>query len=258
MRTGGLKMIKKLLGVALLVPALSLAAVPEMELDKAPVSMDQASLQHGAKLFVNYCLNCHGASFMRYNRLQDIGLSEDLIRDNLLFTADKVGEPMTIALRREDGKQWFGAAPPDLSVIARAEAARAEGQGTGADWLYTYLRSFYRDPERPTGWNNKVFHNVAMPNVLYELQGEQVAHITKKDDGEGGQYEEVNLELAKPGTLSKEQYDKSVADLVSYLVWMGEPVAQERKTIGTYVLIFLAALFVLTYALKKNYWKDVH
>jgi ubiquinol-cytochrome c reductase cytochrome c1 subunit len=179
----------------------------------------------GAKLFVNYCLNCHGASYMRYNRLQQIGLSEQMIKDNLMFTADKIGEPMRIAMQRDEAKVWFGAAPPDLTVIARS---RASEFGSGADWLYTYLRSFYRDSERPTGWNNVIFENVGMPHVLYELQGEQVAKVTE-DDGHGGKVKEISLEQGKPGKMSKEEYDKATADLVSYLVWMGEPMAEPAR-----------------------------
>ena len=247
--------MKKLLTSLLFAPLLALASGPELHLDKAPVSTDPAALQHGAKLFVNYCLNCHGASYLRYNRLQEIGLSEQAIKDNLMFTAEKIGEPMRIAMQREEAKAWFGAAPPDLTVISRS---RASEFGSGADWLYTYLRSFYRDAERPTGWNNKIFENVGMPHVLYELQGEQVAKIEEKDDGHGAKIKEITLELAKPGKLSKEEYDKATADLVSYLVWMGEPMAEKRKGIGTAVIAFLGLLFVLSYLLKKNYWKDIH
>ena len=247
-------MIKKLLGAVILLPALAFAS-EAVHLDKAPVSMDPASLQHGAKIFVNYCLNCHGASYQRYNRLRDIGLSEELIKDNLMFTADKIGEQMKIALRAADGKAWFGATPPDLTVIARA---RASEFGSGGDWLYTYLRSFYRDTERPTGWNNTIFPNVGMPHVLWQLQGDQIAKVTEEDDGHGNMVKHIELEQGKAGMLSKEEYDKTVADLVSYLVWMGEPIAQTRQTIGTWVLAALALLFVLALALKKAYWKDVH
>jgi len=250
-----MNLIKKLLGAALLVPTLALASGAELHLDKAPVSKDPANLQNGAKLFVNYCLNCHGASYLRYNRLTDIGLTEQQIKDNLMFTADKVGEQMKIALRREDGKKWFGAAPPDLTVIARS---RASEFGSGADWIYTYLRGFYRDSERPTGWNNVVFENVGMPHILWELQGEQHAKISQVDDGHGGKKKEIELELVKPGKLSKAEYDQAVADLVSFMVWMGEPVAETRKTIGAFVLAGLAVLFALSFALKKAYWKDIH
>mgnify|MGYP002135876725 FL=1 len=255
MKIRGISLVKKLLATALFAPLLAVASGPELHLDKAPVSTDPAALANGAKLFVNYCLNCHGASYMRYNRLQQIGLSEQMIKDNLMFTADKVGEPMRIAMQREEAKVWFGAAPPDLTVIARS---RASEFGSGADWLYTYLRGFYRDSERPTGWNNVIFENVGMPHVLYELQGEQVAKVTEADDGHGGKVKTISLEQGKPGKMSKEEYDKATADLVSYLVWMGEPMADTRKTIGTVVLAFLGLLFVLSYLLKKNYWKDVH
>ncbi|MDD3353167.1 cytochrome c1 [Zoogloea sp.] len=247
--------MKKLLTSLLFAPLMALASGEVLHLDKAPVSTEPAALQNGAKLFVNYCLNCHGASYMRYNRLQEIGLSEQLIKDNLMFTADKIGEPMRIAMQRDEAKVWFGAAPPDLTVIARS---RASEFGSGADWLYTYLRSFYRDPERPTGWNNVIFENVGMPHVLYELQGDMVAKVEEKDDGHGGKTKSITLEQGKPGKMSKEEYDKATADLVSYLVWMGEPVAETRKSIGKVVIAFLGVLFVLSYLLKKNYWRDIH
>ncbi|MBS1137557.1 MAG: cytochrome c1, partial [Proteobacteria bacterium] len=171
------------------------------------------------------------------------------------FTADKVGEQMKIALRPAEAKEWFGAAPPDLTVIARS---RASEFGSGADWLYTYLRTFYRDPERPTGWNNLIFENVGMPHVLWQLQGEQVLHVEKVKDAHGAEVEHKTLQLAKPGQLTKDDYDALVADLVAYLVFMGEPMADTRKQIGIWVLIALAVLFGLSYALKKNYWKDIH
>lgn len=246
MKMSAMKFVKRLAAAILFVPALAMASGEELHLDKAPVSMDGASLQHGAKLFVNYCLNCHGASYLRYNRLEEIGLSETMIKDNLMFTTDKIGEQMKIAMRRDEGNQWFGAAPPDLTLIARS---RASEFGSGADWLYTYLRGFYRDDTRPTGWNNTVFPNVGMPHVLWQLQGDQMAK-----EGEHG----IELSLAKPGSMTTEEYDKAVGDLVSYLVWMGEPVAEKRKAIGLWVLIFLAGMFVLSYALKKNYWRDIH
>ena len=235
--------MKKLLTILLFAPLLAFASGAELHLDKAPDrANDHAALQRGAKVFVNYCLNCHGASYMRYNRLADIGVSDEQIKANLLFTRDKVGEPMTIAMQRADAKQWFGAAPPDLTVIARA---RASEFGSGADWLYTYLRTFYRDETRPTGWNNVVFSNVGMPHVLWELQGEQVM-------------EDHKLKLAKPGKLSPREYDEVVADLVGYLKYMGEPMGELRKRLGVIVLIVLAVIFVLAYALKREYWNDVH
>lgn len=251
MKMGMINFIKRAAVVLLFAPALSLAADESFNLDRAPVSMEPAALQNGAKLFVNYCLNCHGASFVRYNQLEKIGLDEQQIRDNLLFTGEKVGDLMTVSLRRADGNAWFGAAPPDLSVIARS---RASGDGSGADWLYTYLRQFYRDKSRPSGWNNVLFENVGMPHALWELQGEQIAKVSDNPDGT----KNIELELAKSGKMSPEEYDNAIADLVSFLVWMGEPVAGKRKAIGTAVLIFLAGFFFLTYALKKNYWKDIH
>lgn len=251
-----MKTIKTLLLALLLAPAFAMAAGAELNLDRAPdKSGDMASLQHGAKLFINYCLNCHSASYMRYNRLKDIGLSEAQIKENLLFTADKVGELMKSAISPAEAKQWFGAAPPDLTVIARS---RASEFGSGADWLYTYLRAFYRDPDRPTGWNNLVFENVGMPHALWELQGEQIAHVEKTKDSHGNEVGHKTLQLAKPGSLSKEEYDATVADLVAFLVYMGEPMADTRKQLGVFVLIALAVLFGLAYALKKNYWKDIH
>ena len=246
-----INLIKRAAAVLLFAPAVAMAAAASVHLDKAPVSTDPAALQNGAKLFVNYCLNCHSASFMRYNQLTNIGLSEQDIRDNLMFTGERVGDLMKIAARPAESKAWFGATPPDLTLIARQ---RASGDGSGADWLYTYLRQFYRDTERPTGWNNVVFENVGMPHVFWQLQGEQVAKVSANANGS----KKVELSLAKPGKLAPAEYDKAVADLVSFLVWMGEPVAEKRKSIGTVVLIFLAGFFVLAYALKKNYWKDIH
>lgn len=236
--------MRKLLITLCCAPFLAFAAGGELHLDKAPDrARDFPALQNGAKVFINYCLNCHSASYFRYNRLTDIGLTEQQIKDNLLFTTDKVGETMTIAMRRADAKQWFGAAPPDLTVIARA---RASEFGSGSDWLYTYLRGFYRDDERPTGWNNTVFSNVGMPHVLWELQGEQALGVDHK------------LTLAKPGLMKPEEYDAMVADLVGFLTHMGEPMANFRKGLGVVVLIFLAVLFVFSYALKREYWKDIH
>lgn len=236
--------LKKLFAALLLAPTLALAAGASIQLDKAPdVSQDKAALQNGAKLFVNYCLNCHAASQLRYNKLLDLGLTEAQIKDNLMFTTDKIGEQMTIAMRPAEAKKWFGAAPPDLTLIARA---RASADGSGADWLYTYLRTFYRDEARPTGWNNVIFANVGMPHILNELQGVQVLS------------EDHKLKLAVPGKLSPVEYDKQIADLVGFLVWMGEPHADLRKQLGIAVLVFLGILFVLSYALKKEYWKDIH
>ncbi|MDR2688933.1 MAG: cytochrome c1 [Azoarcus sp.] len=255
MKSHVIKLIRRFAATALLVPAMALASGAG-KLDKAPVSTDQAALQNGAKLFINYCLNCHGASALRYNQLQKIGLTEEAIRENLLFTGEKTGDMMQISMTRDDAEAWFGTVPPDLSVIARAKASEA---GSGADYLYTYLRGFYQDPNRPTGWNNKVFDNVGMPHALWDLQGTQTARKVKATDAHGK--ETVGIELiapAKPGRYSTEEYDKAVADLVSFMVWMGEPVAEKRKQIGIYVLIYLAGFYLLAHALGKNYWKDIH
>jgi ubiquinol-cytochrome c reductase cytochrome c1 subunit len=236
--------MKKLLAVLLFAPLMALASGASVHLDNAPdVQGDKVALQSGAKTFVNYCLNCHGASYVRYNRLTELGLTEQQVKDGLMFTAEKIGEQMRVAARSSDQKLWFGATPPDLSLIARA---RASEEGSGADWLYTYLRSFYRDEKRPTGWNNTVFENVGMPHILWELQGQQVLN-----------HETHKLELAVPGKLSVAEYDKKISDLVGYLVWMAEPTAGLRKQIGYGVLAFLLVLFGFAYALKKEYWKDI-
>jgi ubiquinol-cytochrome c reductase cytochrome c1 subunit len=239
--------MKKFLIALLFAPVMALASGGNVHLDKWPGSVsDKASLQNGAKLFVNYCLNCHGASYMRYKNLLDLGLTEQQVKDNLMFTTDKIGGLMTVAARSDEQKQWFGATPPDLTIIARARGD-AGAPGAGADWLYTYLRSFYRDEKRPTGWNNVVFENVGMPHILYGLQGQQVLN-----------HETHKLELAVPGQLPPAEFDKAVSDLVGFLVWMGEPQQEFRRTLGVFVLAFLALLFVVAYALKKEYWKDIH
>lgn len=233
---------KILFVLAFLLPMAAFAN-EHVKLDHAPIDpSNQVSLQRGAKTFVNYCLNCHSASYMRYNRLQDIGLTDAQIKANLLFAGDKVGDTMTVAMPKADAKAWFGATPPDLSVEARAR---------GADWLYSYLRGFYRDDTRPTGWNNTVYDKVAMPHVLWELQGQQVLKVNEAT-------EEHVLVLDKPGTISPAEYNLMVADLVNYLVFMAEPFKERDKHLGLLVLAFLGLLFVLTYALKKEFWKDIH
>ena len=240
-----------------LTPAVSIGAGDHVVLDRAPIKLnDQESLQRGAAMFVNYCLNCHSANYMRYNRLRDIGLSEKQILDNFVtpFTGGKVGDLMKNTMNPGESKVWFGAPPPDLTVIARSRASEA---GSGADWLYTYLRTFYRDASRPTGWNNTTFPNVGMPHVLWELQGEMEMKPEKvRADGYMATVDKPTL--AKPGTMNRVEYDAAVADLVNYMVYMAEPAAKSRKTIGLLVLSFLTVLIGLTYALKKNFWKDVH
>ncbi len=218
---------------------------------------DVAALQHGAKLFVNYCLNCHSAAYMRYNRLHDIDLTDDQIKKNLLFAGEKVGELMTVSLSSKDAKEWFGAQPPDLSVIARS---RAGDNGSGADYLYTYMRGFYRDETRPTGWNNLVFPSVGMPHVLWELQGEQrLLMEEQKDPHDATKTVHVfkGFELSKPGSLNKADYDLAVADLVAYLQWMGEPVQNQRVRMGVWVLLFLFIFTLVAWRLNAAYWKDI-
>jgi ubiquinol-cytochrome c reductase cytochrome c1 subunit len=227
--------------------------------DKFPANRitDVAALQHGAQLFVNYCLNCHSAAYMRYNRLQDIGLTEDQIKKNLVFAGEKVGDLMTVSLGAKDAKAWFGAQPPDLSVIARS---RAGANGSGADYLYTYMRGFYRDETRPTGWNNVVYPNVAMPNVLWELQGNQrMVMAEEPDPHEHGKTTHVfkGFEQTKPGKLSKADYDIAMADLVAYLQWMGEPAQNQRFRMGVWVLIFLAIFTTIAWRLNASFWKDI-
>jgi len=254
--------MKKLIAGLLLAPTALFASPAAMateggvRLDAAPINQaDVVSLQSGARTFANYCLNCHSASLMRWNRLMELGLSESQIKDNLMFSGDKVGELMNVAMVRKDAQKWFGAAPPDLSVIARAR---------GADWLYSYLRAFYRDPARPTGWNNAVFENVGMPNPLWQLQGERVRveQAAKGGDAKagahGGALKAVAYETVRPGSLTPVQYDETVRDLVNFLVYMGEPAATSRKQMGIVVLLFLLALWPLVWLLKREYWKDVH
>ena len=241
-----MKRLKNFLFLLAAAPVAAFAAGASVHLDKAPVNLaDQDSLQRGARMFVNYCLNCHSAGSMRYSRLQDLGLTEDQIKDNLLFAGEKPGETMKVGMTKVDGKAWFGAAPPDLSVIARSR---------GADWLYTFLRGFYRDDTRATGWNNTVFDKVGMPHAMWDLQGEMAPVYKKK-----GEHEVIErLELAKPGSVTVAEYDAMVGDLVNYLVWMGEPAQVQRKQLGLIVLAFLAVFFVVAYYLKKEFWKDIH
>ncbi len=265
------------------------AAEEGMALDHFPLDKltNLPSLQDGAKTFVNYCLSCHSASMMRYNRLRDIGLTEDQIANNLIFTGKKVGDLMTVAMRAEDSKEWFGALPPDLTVVARS---RSSGAGSGADWLYTYLRSYYRDNSRGLGWNNAVFPNVGMPHVLWELQGSRGAIIeevkaangdagnghgftrttitfdnqglrTEKTERiEGGHPHEgstLTLTPAQGGSMSQPAYDELVANLVAYMTYMADPSAATRIRLGVWVLIFIGVLIILTWWLNREYWKVV-
>ena len=219
---------------------------------------DLAALQNGAKLFVNYCLNCHAAAFMRYNRMRDIGLTEEQIRKNLMFAGDKVGETMKVSLDPKEAKEWFGGVPPDLTVIARS---RADGsKGSGADYLYTYLRTYYRDDTKATGWNNLAFPSVGMPHVLWQLQGQQRAvFVDEKDPHDASKTVHVfkGFEPITKGTMSQAEYNETVADLVAFLQWMGEPMQGERVRLGVWVLLFLALFTIVAWRLNAAFWKDV-
>lgn len=211
---------------------------------------DQASLQRGARIFVNYCLSCHAAAYMRYNRLgEDLGISDDVLKENLMFGEDKIGSTMTIAMSKADAEQYFGVAPPDLSVIARAR---------GADWLYTFFMTFYRDPSRPLGANNLVFKDVAMPHVLWELQGWQRPVYKQQTNAKGNTVNKFDhLEYETTGILSDKEYKKTVQDLVNFMVYLGEPIKLKRQMIGTWVMVYLLILLVIVYLLKREYWRDI-
>ena len=223
--------------------------------DKAPNKVnDLAALQNGAKLFVNYCLNCHSAAFMRYNRLADIGLTEQQIKDNLLFATDKVGNTMQAAIDPKQAKEWFGANPPDLTLVARSRAGHG---GTGADYLYTYLRTYYRDDTKATGWNNLVFPSVGMPHVLWELQGDR-RPVFEEVMQHGHKVEVLKgWNQLTPGTLTPLQYDQAVGDLVAYMQWMAEPAQGTRVRIGVWVLLFLGLFTIVAWRLNAAFWKDI-
>jgi ubiquinol-cytochrome c reductase cytochrome c1 subunit len=239
--------------LCLVLPGFVMAAEEGYPLDKAPVDMaNKESLQKGAKLFVNYCMGCHSIQYERYNRMaRDLGLTDEQVKDNLMFIHDaKVGDQMKIAMPRQEAKKWFGAAPPDLSLIARAR---------GPDYLYTYLRTFYLDGKRPWGVNNAVFPAVGMPHVLWELQGWQEPVYKTVEEGEGEKKEEISgFKVVKAGSMTQPEFDAAMADLVNFLTYVGEPVKLERQHIGIWVLAFLVLAFVVFYPLKKEYWKDVH
>lgn len=238
--------------VTLLLPGLALAAAAGVPLDEAPIDLENdASLQRGAKLFVNYCLGCHSADYQRYNRLaRDIGLTDEQVEKNLIFTGAKVGETMQNAMPRQQAKEWFGAPPPDLSLIARSR---------GVDWLYSYLRTFYLDEERPWGVNNAVFPAVGMPHVLWELQGWQVPVYETHEDTQGEEEKVITgFEIVVPGSMTPPEFDAAMGDLVNFLAYIGEPIQLERQRIGWWVLLYLIVAFAVFYPLKKEYWKDIH
>lgn len=235
--------------------------------DKAYVKMnDQTSLQNGAKLFVNYCLSCHSASYARYNRVAaDLNIPEALLKENLMFTTEKTGDLMKTTMPAQDAKRWFGVTPPDLTLVSRVRKP---------DWVYTYLRAFYRDDNSPSGWNNSLFENVAMPHALYELQGVQrLVGKVQKDEHKGDSHGESHahddenqltvvgdsqFELVHPGKLNPEEFDKAMLDLTAFLVYLAEPAQLQRHKMGVFSILFLIILMGLAYLLKKEYWRDVH
>lgn len=247
----------------------SYAAGPKVELESIEVDLDdKASLQRGARTFVNYCLSCHSASYMRYNRMaKDIGLTEEQVKASLMFTTDKIGDTMSIAMSPEDGKKWFGVAPPDLSVISRAK---------GTDWLYTYLRTFYLDDSKIMGTNNLVFKDVGMPHIMWLQQG----YLAKdKESGElvpakkplPESMQGMKLEDFSPSSLEYKvlaaserkhmepyYYNLMVKDLVNFLAYIGEPSKIERLALAKWVLIYLVIFFLVAYPMKKAFWEDVH
>ena len=265
-----MNMITKALCIALLAVAGSaLANEGGVRLEPAPAArLDVESLQRGARNFVNYCMGCHSAQFMRYSRLTDLGLTEKQIQDNLILGNAKIGSPMLSAMPRADGAAWFGVSPPDLSVVARVR---------GKDWLYSYLLAFYRDEKSTTGWNNLVFPGVAMPHVLWKLQGTQKLVETEYEDLEkaeaaeiaakalalaerlpGGKYAVKTLAIDQAGSQSSVEYRHFAADLVNFLDYIAEPARNQRINIGLIVMIYLGVLFVFAYFLKRAYWKDIH
>lgn len=247
--------------VFLLLPGLAVASDVGRLVPAHTNLTDAASLQRGAKLFVNYCLSCHSARYMRYSRVAaDLGLTQEQVEKNLLFTGAKFGEPMTVAMSSTQGAAWFGTAPPDLSVTARAR---------GVDWVYNYLKSFYLDESRPGGWNNTVLPGASMPNVLWELQGPQAAVTEPREAGANGKPRPcdslqigtacfVRFEPVSAGTLSAPEFDRAARDIATFLQYVAEPAALERQKYGVWVVLFLAFLTFLTWRLKKEFWRDVH
>ena len=250
---------------SLMISSSAVAAGGNYVADPAPVKMnDMASLQNGAKLFVNYCLSCHSASYARYNRVaSDLGIPEALLKENLMFTTEKTGDLMKTTMPASDSKRWFGVTPPDLTLVSRVRKP---------DWVYTYLRAFYLDESSPSGWNNSLFENVAMPHALYELQGVQQlvsqgeGNTHSHDGGDEHAHEDdgytkvgdAKFELVHPGKLTPKEFDKAMLDLTAFLVYLAEPAQLQRKQIGVFTIAFLIILMILTFLLKKEYWRDVH
>lgn len=250
-----MKRITVSFGAALLLacaPFAAVAADSGVHLDQPGNTLaNTASLQRGAKYFVNYCLGCHSLKYVRYESLiEDLGITEEQLMENLLFSAEKPTAMMSIAMDDADAERWFGKTPPDLSLTARSR---------GADWIYTYLRSFYLDESRPVGVNNLVLPNASMPHVLAPLQGYQEAVFEDVVDADGNHHQQfVRFEEPVGGALEAEEYDEVVRDLVNFLEYVAEPVKLERQAVGIGVLTFLLVFFLFAFFLKREYWKDVH
>ena len=244
------------LSIAGLLASLALVATPLAmastagALPSANASLsDVGSLQNGARLYFNYCSGCHSLNLMRYSRIAaDLGLSEEQVMKNFNFTGANFGEQIPASMSMEDGKKWFGAAPPDLSLMARAR---------GVDYIFNYLKSFYLDPTRPIGWNNTMFPNASMPNALWELQGVQTA-VFKAGEEPGSEHVLDRFELHQAGSLDTRQFDVVARDIANFLQYAAEPAALKRTAIGIWVLLFLAGFTLLAWFLKQEYWKDVH
>ncbi|SJM90257.1 Cytochrome c1 [Crenothrix polyspora] len=221
-------------------------ASEEIELQDANIDLsDSKSLERGAKHFVTYCLGCHSVKHIRYQRMAlDFGIDEKQLVKDVAPEGAGVYDQMYTAMNKHDAEKWFGVQPPDLSLIGRSR---------GADWLYSYLKGFYADKTKPLGTNNTVFKDVGMPNVFWELQGQQkpVFHLVD------GQQQIEKLSMIEPGKLSEQEFDLLVTDLVNFLVYVGEPIQLERQRLGKYVLFFLLIFSVIAYKLKKEYWKDI-
>ncbi len=246
------KFLNSIVLIFFLIFSVEIFATADSKLMHMKVDLsDQKSLQRGAKVFVNYCLSCHSAQYMRYNRMgEDLSISNSVLKENLMFGAEKVGDVMSISMRNEDSINYFGVVPPDLSVIARSR---------GPDWLYTYFHTFYEDDSRPFGVNNLAYKDTAMPHVLWELQGSQ--RLASKESVAAVYYDPSYkdfLELVIPGTQSQEEYDRTIRDLVNYLVYIGEPIKLKRTKIGIWVMFYLFIFLLIAYMLKKDYWKDIH
>jgi ubiquinol-cytochrome c reductase cytochrome c1 subunit len=244
--------MKKLILIAALALLPTLASAEEAGMLKADVNLSNtASLQRGAKYFTTYCMGCHSAQYVRYNRLgEDLGLSDAQLETYLMPAGAKPSDTMESAMPAADSEKWFGRTPPDLTLEARSR---------GADWIYTYLKSFYMDPRSATGANNLVLPNAAMPNVLWELQGLQKPVYKAGEGAEGGNVQVFDhFEQATPGQLSPEQFDQVAMDLTNFLSYAAEPVQQERVSLGLKVIGFLIVFFLFAFLLKREIWKDVH